>query len=522
MNETLLQLKERVSQFWQSTSTIKKIVLGTAILLLIVVLTVSFQTATKPDLRPAFADLEPQMAGIISEKLKEKQIYMELANGGTTILVPAKDVDQVRLDIAIDKDIPVGTVGFEVFDETKFGETETERQTKLQRALQGELTRTIKQLEEVKNARVHIVMPKESLFSEAQKEARASVMLELLPYKQLSEEQISGLVKLVAGSVEGLKPENVTIVDKNMNSLTDRIDLAKEGSVFSPLTGKQLELQRNVQKQVERDAQTMLETVLGPGKAVVRVSAELDFDQVKTSEENWGDKQTRSEYSNEETSSGRNSGTPQGVPGTESNIGTYQELNQGSESNAEKTEKTRNYEIDKKVEDIIKAPGTIKRLTVAVVVNNDKLPEKAKKDIEDTVSNVVGLDINRGDKISVSGMPFDTSYEDELKKAEEEEKQQKLWTLIGGITAAVVLVAIIAFMFFRKKKEVKETEEEYRVSPVLTVADLIENKPEEEITATELSPEEKEKAKIKNEIEKLVNKDPANVAQLLKTWLTEE
>ncbi|MDA8233848.1 MAG: flagellar basal-body MS-ring/collar protein FliF [Clostridia bacterium] len=522
MNETLLQLKERVAQIWQNTGTIKKVILGVGILLLIVVLVVSFQTATKPDLRPAFTDLEPQMAGIISEKLKEKQIYMELANGGTTILVPAKDVDQVRLDIAIDKDIPVGTVGFEVFDETKFGETETERQTKLQRALQGELTRTVKQLEEVKNARVHIVLPKESLFADAQKEARASVMLELKPYKELSEEQISGLVKLVAGSVEGLKPENVTIVDKNMNNLTDRIDLAKEGANSSQLTGKQLELQRNVQKQIERDAQTMLETVLGPGKAVVRVSAELDFDQVKTTEEDWGDKQTRSEYSNEETSSGRNTGTPQGVPGTESNIGTYQELNQESESNAEKTERTRNYEIDKKIEDIIKAPGTIKRLTVAVVVDNENLPNNTQKAIEDTVSNVVGLDTNRGDKISVSGMPFDTSYEDELKKAEEEERQQRLWTLIGGISAAVVLIAILAFVFFRKTKEAEAPSEEYLTSPVLTVADLIETKPEEEVTATEMSPEEKEKAKIKGEIENLVNKDPANVAQLLKTWLAEE
>jgi len=223
MREYLLQLKTQTVELWQRMTMVQRLIIGGSAVLLIGTLILLARGATKPDYGALFTQLDDQSAGQIVEKLKEMKISYQLSGAdtsgaGTTILVPAKDIDQTRIDLA-NTGLPTGgVVGFESFDATKFGDTD--RRARFLRALQGELTRTIEGMAEVDKARVHIVLPEPSLFIDEQKNATAAVMLKLKPNTTLEEGQVMGLVKLISNSVEGLKPDNVTIVDMTGKNLT--------------------------------------------------------------------------------------------------------------------------------------------------------------------------------------------------------------------------------------------------------------------------------------------------------------
>lgn len=529
MNNSLERIKSQAQEIWQNTSNGKKAIVGVCLLIFIIAVGFSVQTATKPDMRPLFTGMDVQEAGAVVERLKESKIEYQITDNGTTILVSSKDLDQTRLDLANDGLPTGGVVGFEALDATSFGETDTEQKAKYQRALQGELTRTIKQLDEVENARIHIVSPEPALFSEDEKDTTASVMLKLKPYKKLSTEQITGLVRLISSSVEGLKPENITILDTNMNDLTDMADLGRESGQGNKLTATQIELQGKVQSDLEKKAQSMLERVMGTGKAVVRVSAELDFDRVETKSEDWGDKVVRSEQRSDEESSGQST-TPSGAPGTDTNTGsvpTYQQVDQVSNSQSSKSDQIRNYEIDRREESRVVAPGTIKRLTVAVMVNGQQISSQEQEAIQTAVSNAVGLNAQRGDMISVTSLPFNTEYQDELKDEMAKQEQMERYMLFGGIGAALLAVIIIFLVTRRRDKKVVEE------TPILTVGDMIgrnevavafddvgvEQIPDKD---NEPTPEERERARIFDEVENLAKQNPNDVAQLLKTWMADE
>lgn len=516
MKETVANLKAQLDKILQTTDSTRKLLFGLVALLLVVVAGYSVYSAAQPDWQPLWTNLDLSEAGAVQEKLKEMKIPYQLAENGKTILVPGNVKDETRLSL-INENLPTGgVVGFEVFDKTNFGETDTDRKAKYQRALQGELTRTIKQMQEVQNARVHIVMPEEALFQEQQENTTASIMLELKPFKKLSEEQIKGLVRLVSSAVQGLKPENVSIIDSNMNNLTENITPDKGPEAANKLTAAQLELQKQVQKDLERSAQSMLDRVM-PGKAVVRVSAQLDFDQVEITNEDYGNNVVRSQQVEEENSTSENT-NPNGVPGTQTNIPNYQQVNpQTGKSESSKSGKTVNYEVSKNQERKVVAQGKIKQLSVAVLVNGENISPNQKAALESAVANAVGLSKERGDQVSVSAIPFNTDYYEQLKEQMAKEAQQQMYLLYAA--AAAVALAVLIFLAVwtaRRKQEKLVTPEGVVATDVLTVEELIA--PSEQ----EMSPEDKEREKIRHEVENLARQNPGNVAQLLKTWLAEE
>lgn len=517
MNEKIANLKTRFEEIWQKTSPTQKILFGFLSLLLIAVVGYSIYSAGQTDWQPLWTDLDPTDAGAVQEKLKELKVPYQITNGGKTIMVAGNIRDETRLSL-ISANVPTGgVVGWEVFDQTNFGETDTDRRAKYQRALQGELTRTIKQMSEVQNARVHIVMPEDALFQDKQENATASIMLELKPYKKLTDEQVLGLVRLVSGSVQGLKPENITIIDSNMNNLTENIATDNGPEAKNKLTASQLEIQRQVQKDLETSAQSMLDRVM-PGKAVVRVSAQLDFDQVENNTQDFGNNVVRSEQVEEKSSNSTNTSSG-GVPGTTANIGTYQQVTPSTgTSQTNETGKTRNYEVSKAEEHRVVAPGSIKKLTVAVLVNGENISPSQKTALEGAVSNAIGISKDRGDSVSVSAIPFNTDYYDQLKNEMDQEARQQMY-LVYGTAAAVAVIILILLIIKARKKQVQvqlTTPEGVVATDVLTVEELIAP-PEQEQT-----PEEKEKEKLRFEIENLAKQNPGNVAQLLKTWLSEE
>lgn len=508
--------KEQSLGFWQNLSSKQKyLIIGSAVVLFVAILSWSYWMGSRPDYVPLFTGMEAKDAGEVAAKLKEMKISYEIGNNGGSILVPSKDVYKVRLDLAT-QGLPRGSKGFEIFDQTKFGVTDFQQRVNLLQALQGELTRTIEQMSEVEKARVHIVLPTDSLYKKDEKPATASIMLKLRPSSQLSRDQVKGIVNLVAHSIQGLKPENVTVIDNFARILNDQNDAANSTGTA---TLTQLEMTRKIQDNLQKNIQSLLEQVLGPGKAVARINVELNFDQRTVDRQVFepvvDDKGIiRSSQDSSETYKG-SSAAPGGPPGTISNIPGYVTGSAGTQSTYEKKEVTKNFEINETKEKIVIAPGSIKRLTVAVLV--DANVNKAQQDsIAKTVSSAVGLNATRGDVISIESIPFSTELADKQRKEELEiDQQQKYmtWLKYGLIGFAIIAFLLIVRNFTRRQQE-EELDE-------LTMTET--TPPPIAATKTkELSPQEQEKLQQREAIEKFAKSKPDDVAQLIKTWLSEE
>jgi len=381
----------------------------------------------KSEFRPLFAQLDPEEAGIILARLKEQKIEYRLASNGTTILIPQEHVDEIRMQMASEGLPRSGGIGFEIFNDTKLGMTEFAQNVNYQRALQGELSRSINRIGEVESSRVHIVLPEKSLFVEQEEPATASVVLNLRPGKWLSQSQINGIIHLVSSSVARLKPENVTVVDQNGKLLAG----VKTDSSFGNLSSDQLEYQNRVEKNLENRVRTMLESALGEDKAIVRLSCSFDFKRREKTEELYlpDNRVVRSEQSLKESSTNPEI-IPQGIPGVRSNLpgdATAGELSGSSAgtTNFEKSDRTVNYEIGKVVSHIKEPVGQLTRVSIAVMV--DGTYERVEKDagrfdwkyiprtaeemqkFENIVKRAVNFDASRGDEVEIVNIPFEST-----------------------------------------------------------------------------------------------------------------
>ncbi len=377
----------------------------------------------QPDMQVLFANLAPEDAGAIVEKLKEAKVPYEIGGSGASILVPSAQVHDLRLQMAGQGLPHGGGVGFEIFDRTTLGMSEFVQKLNYRRALQGELARTIAQMPDVARARVHLAVPERRLFSAEHDRPRASVVLSLRGSNALSRGQIQGIVHLVASSVEGLQPRDVTVVDGNGRLLSEGNN---GGDGPTRLTGSQLDYQRTLEKDIETRIQTMLERIVGNNKAVVRVSSVLDLRQVEMTEERYdpNGQVARSEQRTQEKTNGSN-GVTGGVPGVASNVppSQVQEPVQASSTNTANKNEVINYEISRTVAKIIEPTGTIKQLSVAVLVDGNyepvkdggavdavrkyvPRPEAEMKQIEEIVKKAMGYSSERQDQVEVVNVQF--------------------------------------------------------------------------------------------------------------------
>lgn len=400
----------------------RKVVLAiVAVLIMASIMTFVYFT-NQEDYRVLFSNLTGVDAAAIVTKLKERKIPYQISPSGETISVPSAQVSELRLELAAAGLPQGGGIGFEIFDNKVFGATEFEQQMNYRRALQGELSRTINSLDEIQQSRVHIVLPKESLFIEQQKKPTASVTLKLKTGRKLKESQIDGIGHLVASSVEGLSADEVMIVDSQGNILSRRQGDSKNAR----LSSSQNEHQRNIEKEMANQIQTMLESVVGKGKAVVRVNAELDFRLMEKTEETYDPESpvVRSTQKQLDKAIG---------PAPPSKIGALavagKTESSGSGPEKEKTEETVNYEINKTVSKTVMPTGEIKKISIAVLVDgiyqkNDKgaatYQERPKKELdsfEDLVRKSAGFNAQRGDQVVVSSMPFNRPETEEVMPA---------------------------------------------------------------------------------------------------------
>ncbi|MGA6926524.1 MAG: flagellar basal-body MS-ring/collar protein FliF, partial [Desulfosarcina sp.] len=320
------------------------------------------------DLQPLYSNLAPEDAAEIVAALKEKQIPYQLTMDGSGVRIPYEKIHEIRLELA-SQGLPRGTgIGFEVFDDAKLGMTEFVQNVNYQRALQGELGRTINTLMEVESSRVHIVMPARSLFIEEEEPATASVILKLRRGKTLNKDQIQGIVHLVSSSVSRLDPADVTIIDNSGKMLAG----FKEKSTVSQITSNQLAFQEKKERLLEHRVKTMLESVLGQDKAIVRVSCLLDFIQQEKTEELF--LPDNSVIRSEQASSSKSTDpavSASGVPGLQANAvpNNTGGIDATGAGNNQKQQYTKNYEVGKRINRQVMPVGGVQRLSVAVVVD---------------------------------------------------------------------------------------------------------------------------------------------------------
>jgi len=500
---------------------------------------------SQPDLQVLFSNLSPDDAGEMVNKLKEKKIPFSLSHSGTTLLVPKDQVYDLRLSFAAEGLPKGGGVGFEVFDRTNFGITDFVQKLNYQRALQGELSRTIRQIKEIEQARVHIVTPKESLFIGEQKKPTASVFIKTRSGMTLGPPQVEGIVHLVASAVEGLDPGNITVVDTSGKILSKRSD----STLVGQLTSTQLEYQKNSEEGLKKKVQGMLEGVLGPNKAIARVSMDIDFQQVDITEERYEPNTVlRSEQKNVERSgvlSGAgvtkkedqtDSKSPK-KPGAESPIRTpADQMLLPNANSSERQHDIRNYEVSKINKHVTNPIGQVKKISAAVVVDGtykesaDEKGQKNKqyvprsqeemKSLENIVKRAIGYSEERKDQIEVINMPFYGAVpEEDIKEVKGSPWLQEY--LLMGYKPVVSLVLALLFIFFVFRPLLKR-----RVFSPQRQLDVLQTASSSAIALEgqqELPMETKPAPLlgIKNQAVKVAQEDPSKTAGIVKTWLRE-
>jgi flagellar M-ring protein FliF len=485
--------------------------------------------AYRPSYDLLYSRLDQADAGLIIEQLRDMNIKYMLRDGGRSIYVPTNKVYDLRLDFA-SEGIPKGKgVGFEIFDKTSFGITDFVQRMNYIRAIQGEISRTISQLEEVVSTRVHIVIPETELFSDNQKETTASIALSVKPGAVLSREQINGIRYLTASAVEGLDPQNITIIDQYGNILSKNSGAADELN----LSANQLDLQKNVERHLATKAQSMLEAVLGINGAIVRVNADLNFEQIEVTEEKFDPESAvvRSEQITSEKSSGGISG---GAPsGTASNLeqGKYDPVG-GSSSQSQKEIIKSTYEIDRKVQKIIQSVGDIKKLSAAVFIrklkdsNGNYVVRDANemKQLEQIIQSALGYNEKRGDQVVVTEIVFN---EEAMSSGEKRMQEAQRWEFIVSViknTSVVILIVVVLIIFSNliKKARIDEGSTAMQISGRPEKKELeIEDLQEMHLPGVDV--ELRQKANLyQKAISKVANENPDNIVSILKGWLSEK
>jgi flagellar M-ring protein FliF len=508
-----LDLNNIVEQF-KAWPLSRKLSLLAVLALCVAIIAGAMMWSERVDYQVLFSNISQEDSGQVIGKLKEMKIPYRVE--GSAISVPSDKVYELRLELASQGIPQGGGVGFEIFDKQQFGVTEFVQRLNYIRALQGELSRTIKQLSEVTSARVHIAIPEKSIFSGKDDRPSASVVLKLKPGSKLSQGQVGGILHLVASSVEGLPAQNITIIDNMGNMLSKPSD----GDMVAD--AKQLEYQKTVDKEYESKLQSMLEGIVGKGKAIVRVSTKLDFAKVERTEEKFDPETTaiRSENRSAEKSSGSASG---GIPGVVSNQpGQPPAQTSGGSSGSQKQTENISYEISRVVSKISEARGVVKSISVAVLVDGaggkDQAGQKAAftprseqemKKFDDLVKAAIGFDKNRGDQVIVENVPFETAVFDDQGS-----EKTDYMRYIQSALRYIIPIGIVALLFVFVIKPLLKTLSSpvpYR-QPAGMAAGGMHAAEDQARTPEEMS---RERALD------MVNSNPQQAANVVKEWMKE-
>ena len=508
MSEFFKQLIAQLSAIWKRLSLQQKIVTTALVAFMLLGLiglivwaggTAAGAKGEMGGYKVLYSDLETGEAADMTEALSKANYKYKLENNGRTIMVDAKQLYEIRMALARDGLPRSHGVGYEIFDKTNFGMTDYVQKINARRALEGELQRTIEGLSEVKTARVHIVIPEPTIFLDKQLDAKASVFVKCNPGRELNKDQVRGITNLVSSSVDGLKPQNISVVDYEGKLLTSPFGDDQTAMASS----HNMELQQNVEKYIETKANGILTNVLGPSKAYVKVSVNLDFDQVEKTIEKYDpeSKVIRSEERVDET------------------------VKNAPDGDNQKERSLTNYEIDKTVQHIVQEVGNVKRMTVSVALDGKYQMGKDKKNtyvartadeiqnIEDMVKNAVGYDLTRGDQITVSSVQFDNEFlRQEQIDMQSRDKIEFYLTIAKYVVGVIIVILLILFLRYLAKTIAEAMNPPV---PALEQFGIEEEVPEE------IPDDMRMTSEILERVEMLSREEPVNIAGIIRQWLSE-
>lgn len=519
-------LKTKGLEILKDKSKQKYIVAGLiGLFILIIVGILLTKSLYKEDYAVLYSGLSPDDAGNVLTALSQENIPYNLEGNGTIIMVPKDKVYDARLKLAA-KGLPSGkVVGFEIFEEPKLGTTQFQENINYIRAVEGELTRTIKQLDAVVDAKVNIALPKDSIFVREEDEAKASVIIKLAPDKDLTKEQVKAIVFLVSHAVPNLKSDNVTVVDNRGRVLSDLID--EENTIVSG--EKTVDLKRKLEKQLEKDIQSMLTKVVGPERVVVKATVELETGKVNQKDEIYdpdkvavvSERKIKESEIEEPNQINAPPGTPTNVPPV---INTP--IFGGGLKKKEKSDITTNYDVSKSLIETQKPLFAIKKVSVGVMIDGTYKEVKDKdgnvkiefqprspqelQSYENLIKSAIGFDPNRGDQVTVISVPFES-----LATTKLEEKTNTAVYIIA-VVSSLLLLGILAFLLLKKKKA-KEAQIITTVQPAKLAETLAEKFKEEEKMMPEF-----EKIPEYIKILEIADDNPVLIANIILKWLKEE
>lgn len=478
MNESLAQVGSQLQAIWKQLGFNQRIslVLAAAVVLFGLGAVVFWSSRTEYSL--LYGKLEEAEAAKVIAALDDAKVPYKVNRSSGSISVPVDKVHVMRMQLAA-KGVPRGEgVGFEIFDKPNFGISDFIQRANYLRAVQGELARTIGQVDSIENARVMIVMPENRLLVDNQKRPTASVFVRVRGNATLPPQTVNAIRFLVANAVEGLVANNVSVVDNQGNVLSD----SSENDSVAGLTTTQLTARKNLEQYLAKKAEDILNKVLGPGQSVVRVSADINFDSLSRTEEKFDPEtqviriSTINDENMDTSTAGGNgnaagAGTGGGVPGVATNSGTETNVTAAAAPvNSSRTRKkvTNNqYEINKTVSNIMQTPGGLKRLSAAIFVAANvtgagtnrvvtpRTPEEMKK-IQHIVQSALGIqegaDALRQDQIAVEEMPFNEPLPVEVVQQFEKQQQQQFWWDLAKNAVYPLLACGVFFLFWRTIK----------------------------------------------------------------------
>ena len=520
----------KIQGFWSGRTMSQRILIAGLALSVSLAFGMMIFWMNRPDYKVLMTNLYPQDASQVVAMLQAGKETYKLTDGGKTVMVPADRVYELRLKVAGEGNLHGQGIGFEIFDEVQIGQTDFVQHINYQRALQGELARTITEFPQVVKTRVHLVMPQKSLFIEDQMPPSASIVLQLKDDGKLSANEVQGIVNLVSMAVEGLTPKNITVTDMKGRPLYT----PEDDTTGLALSNTQLEYKADMENKIQRRIMELLGPVVGPEKVIARVNADLDFSQKTIRQEVFdpAGAVVRSETRTEESTAGAAN-----LAGGEPDANFRGDGFTGTRTTQDSTRESRttNFEINKKEENIIAPVGELKRLTVAVIVDGTwatdeatgkpvYTPRKAEEidRIKTLIANTVGFDSVRGDTIEVSNISFGepNMYDaDSLMRTMLEYAQRLGKPFLNGILIFLFLIMVVrpVIMALIRPRVAEQEIEEMAGLPGAERLALEEEEMDEE--AMDMS---RRIENAKNHAIQLSDDNIDQAVHLLKSWLTQE
>ena len=528
------------------------------------------QHQREADFRPLFTGVAPEDASAIVQKLKEAGVDYRLAAEGGVVLAPSARLAELRINMAAAGLPKTGRIGFEIFDKTNLGATEFTEHINYRRALEGELERSVMSLAEVEQARVHLTFPKDSVFLESQQPAKASVLVKLRPGSRLAPQNVEAIDHLVAAAVEGLSPDAVSVLDMNGNLLGRP---KAPGSLDGPEASEAaLEYRHHVEADLLAKINSTLEPLLGGNRFRANVSVECDFSGGELSEEIFDPEHSVMSNSlrTEDTNGGVSAG---GVPGTASSLPRPTSRPGGGSGRISRTTENIAYQTSRTVKKTRMPAGVVKKMSLAVLVDQSITWEKEGKGmkkvlvpptpetmkiIHDVVAGATGFNQDRGDRLVIETLPFESTREIEPPVVPGSvpappapaglpiEVNRKTLLIGGGAAAGVLAMGFLAAILLRKRRRrsgdasmsgelaagdtpsgraaLSAAHAQNELEAQLAERDALQQKSDAQVLSNlKLAPVITKKAEVlAKHLREKITKEPEVSAQILRTWIREE